>query len=369
MKRIITIIIFTICITRSYSGYTETFNHSVDLMKNPYSQLSMVSINRGVSNPLFDDIMITDESKYLYVSSVWGEEGNSGTKYQPLSNFQTAIEMLKGDNYEGIRVHGDYQGSLYLFGVTNVIISGGWNSNFTKLTNKSILSGKLDTYHVLFLESCKRVEITGFTITGGNANGEEQPNNCGGGIYATKIKFCYFDCVISNNTANKFGGGIFFNLAHLNSISDSINNNTAVVGGGIFASYSVKNYISATIIGNSADLSGGGAYLVGSTENTFWGTISNNSTLDYNGKGAGIYLAASQFNTLMGSISDNNAIGNMSEGGGIYLDNSKKNTITATIHGNTAANGGGIYSTLSFKNDYSNASFLNNTPDDVQIDN
>ena len=101
--------------------------------------------------------------------------------------------------------------------------------------------------------------LSGFTVTGGNANGAS-PDERGCGMYCDGASPIIFDCVFSNNTA-QFGAGLY----NINGTSSSIvncifeNNAATSVGGAIV---NVANYsptiVQCTFNKDTAGVDGGG---------------------------------------------------------------------------------------------------------------
>lgn len=183
--------------------------------------------------------------------------------------------------------------------------------------------------------------LTGFTITNGNA-----PE--GGGIFVSglSIQIAITDCIITGNNAGN-GGGVYIDEDAFSYFTDSvITNNTAdVSGGGIFngavssGGYSYSTFTNCEITNNTAYISGGGIFNIGGVIEFNDGVISNNSATTGDGGGVNIYGMAEA--TFKKSIVSGNSAG--TNGGGI--DSSGYNTVleNSIINGNIAATwGGGI---------------------------
>ena len=151
-----------------------------------------------------------------------------------------------------------------------------------------------------------------FYVTGGEINlcetelsGNEAEQN-GGAIALYNGTFSFADgSEIKNNTAVKYGGGLYISNASTTSITcvgGSYNSNTAELGGGIYAAGPIKLTFAANVEDNSAT-NGGGLYLADGVDMTFGyiddkGTeisgliVRNEATgTGTNGVGGGIYLA------------------------------------------------------------------------------
>src|SRR5688572_1678211 len=134
---------------------------------------------------------------------------------------------------------------------TGVAIYGGFAGNETDTsqrnwnTNVTILSGDIDnlagnsgnTYHVVRSASVNSTAIIdGFTITGGNADGNAASEyQTGGGMYNDTLSSAAIsNCSFSGNTAIE-GGGVYNNSSSSPSFFYcSFSGNTARDGGGIY---------------------------------------------------------------------------------------------------------------------------------------
>ncbi|MDD3520026.1 MAG: DUF4214 domain-containing protein, partial [Actinomycetota bacterium] len=176
------------------------------------------------------------------------------------------------------------------------------------------------------------VDISGFTITGGN------DSILGGGILNNGT-LNISNSTITGNTADSDGGGIY-NDGTLTITSSTISGNTAYDKGGCI--YNVDGTLTitgSTISGNTAYGDGGGIYNNDDTTvNITNSTISGNTATNYDG--GGIYNDHCTVNITNSNISDNTA----TNGGGIYNDYSTLNITNSTISDNTATGiAGGIF--------------------------
>ena len=183
--------------------------------------------------------------------------------------------------------------------------------------------------------------MTGGTITGNTAD-------YGGGV-ALDVKqgttdgttFNMSGGEISDNTATKYGGGVYGMSGTFNmSGKANISGNTANLGGGVFSQNSNVTMDSGKINDNHA-ASGGGVYnFSNSTFTMNNGEISDNVVT---GSGGGIYNDKATFTMNNGEISRNEAT---SQGGGIYANGKSGNTVVnmygGTIADNSATYGGGV---------------------------
>ncbi|MEA5004481.1 MAG: InlB B-repeat-containing protein, partial [Christensenella sp.] len=158
----------------------------------------------------------------------------------------------------------------------------------------------------------------------------------GGGIFGSGLNF--LNGTVTGNRAEESGGGIF--VINMTLEDGMISNNTAGEYGGGIRTEQDFEINGGTISGNTA-LDGGGVYVLGEPQLNS-GLITANIATD---NGGGIYLngSASAGNTV---ISGNTAA---NDGGGVYVNGTILVT-AATVEGNTATAGygGGIYSAGAF---------------------
>jgi hypothetical protein len=232
----------------------------------------------------------------------------------------------------------------------------------------------------------------GFTVTAGNANGENanrlgggifSDNNCptvtncilrgntgrwGGGIYNSysnpKLNNCTFrgnnaefdgggiynivsnstliNCIFSNNTGGPntgygYGGGISNFYGDQTLIDCTISENIARVGGGV---YSTGGYTTATncTISNNSATGGGGMF------NGYGGLTATNCTFSSNSSknlGGGLYNFVDSNTIATNCTFSNNSASEF--GGGIFNFSNICTFANCTVSGNSAGTGGGIY--------------------------
>jgi len=195
------------------------------------------------------------------------------------------------------------------------------------LANLTILSGDIGTegdssdnvYHVFYHPDGTGLDSTaildGFTITGGNANGD-LPHTYGGGMLNYGSSPMLANCTFEANTAIWDGGGIYNRDGSSPTLSDcNFNGNAANWGGG--GIYNVNNshptLTNCTFWDNSAGMQGGGIFNVASSSPvlvncTFWANSADFAGAIYNINGASPVLTNC---TLTGNSASSAA-------GGIY---------------------------------------------------
>lgn len=190
-----------------------------------------------------------------------------------------------------------------------------------------------------------------FTMYGGKITNNHVINgssNEGGGVNM------HTGGTISNNTADKRGGGVFTNMTLTISDGITITGNKSEQGGGIYTYDENITINGGNITGNTATY-GGGVYHIGDYRTCDTLTISGSATITGNTAtdGGGVYVKSgkntSNWNKGQGalqinggSITNNTATGN---GGGVYINERGLLTITGgNVTDNTATvNGGGVY--------------------------
>ena len=270
--------------------------------------------------------------------TTFGVDSNTGSDWQNTAT--TLPSALSTDTCDEIWVSG--YGPAYTPGSLrsdsfiinrDVKIYGGFYGTETSLNQRtldpylrnSILSGDIDndgslsgnSYHVLQIDgqTANNVVIDGFTIAYGNADGNNWPNNSGGGIFCDGANASTNACsptiqnvTFLNNNAI-FGGGIYFDASYNGQSSANLSyltfdSNTAESGGAIYIN-AQSNGVSYISIYNA----------------TFYNNLAMNN-------GAAMYVDASQDGLANPNINHttiyNNNAGNL--GGGFYLDASLAGT-------------------------------------------
>jgi ribulose bisphosphate carboxylase small subunit len=311
---------------------------------------------------------------YVVFVSTSGDDANSGGISDPFRSINVAMNYISTNITNlGITVEvrvgsGVYtpgsglssSGSGFVINRHNIVISGGWNSDFSIVVGKSELDGNGSLYHVVMITNVTNVKLENLVIRGGNVNGSN-PDDRGGGIYVSKVSYLVIESnvVIRNNSANNLGGGLFLVNSTNTTIIGSVYSNSAFYGGGLYLVNSTNTTIIGSVYGNSANRGGGlyldysrnttisgsvysnsafyggGLYLVNSTNTTIIGSVYSNSAF----YGGGLYLVNSTNTTIIGSVYGNSA----NRGGGLYLDYSRNTTISGSVYGNSANNGGGLF--------------------------
>lgn len=300
----------------------------------------------------------------------------------------------------------------------NVKVYGGFAGGESELGDRSvgqnvaILSGDIgvpsnnadNSYNVVSLKGVESdTVLDGFTITGGNADGDisgSDENSIGGGIYAESSNATLANLIITRNNANSGAGMYSENSQHeitnVDFIANGVNSLLGGTGGGLATVDSTENIENVTFaynvtsgnggainsirsildlddvefIANQASNYGGGVY---NRESSFLlsngvflnNTASGSSTIGNNGvsRGGGIYNEGSDssFRDNIGSsISDTIFQGNSADfGGGVFNDEIDSTVTNSLFTDNYSISGAGIYN-ISSNSEITNSTFTNN---------
>jgi len=140
--------------------------------------------------------------------------------------------------------------------------------------------------------------ISGFTITGGNADH-------GAGIYIHNASPTVENNIVTANSATFFGGGICIE-GGLPTIRNNVivSNSAAVFGGGMYVANGSPAIINNTIIGNSAAISGGGIFNLRGSPIIGNNIIANNTAFSSGGIHNHDGSPISDYNNVWGNIPD-----------------------------------------------------------------
>ncbi|MBN2526359.1 MAG: hypothetical protein JXR76_08190 [Deltaproteobacteria bacterium] len=263
---------------------------------------------------------------------------------------ETEIWVAKGRYYPG-----DTRESTFLL-QSNVRLYGGFAGDERQLkerniaANETILDGDIgqndsetfsmhadNVYHVVTVTD--GASLDGFTIRGGNANGDGDPHDDGGGLLAVEVSFRVANCTFQGNRADSTGGGLFMRSTH-SVVQNCVFENNAAKNGGALGVASAGEPLDGNLIcdsvfkGNVAD-SGGGALYVGGVDPG----IDNCRFADNHAdKGAGAYVIASENTRLFRSVFEKN---HARSGGGMYNAGSRTLISNVVFVANDASEDGG----------------------------
>lgn len=184
--------------------------------------------------------------------------------------------------------------------------------------------------------------LTGFRLTGGNAQGLGGMywGGAGGGLYIRNAAPIIDRNQIYSNTSPWYGGGLYLYNSTATVSDNLITDNAAQRrGGGIYVDGGAPLLRGNRFIDNAAGLEGGGVC-------SYWSRITLSANLftqnDGGTWGGGLYLYG-QGNTLDGNLFEGNRA---AAGGGIYLQYEYGNVpvlANTALVGNEAAEGSGIW--------------------------
>lgn len=212
------------------------------------------------------------------------------------------------------------------------------------------------------------VVVGGFTITNGSGTSvtDDDGNTSvrGGGVYIDTKNVSIKNVVVTGNTADDLGGGVYCQGHRDVDLFDVTitDNSSGLLGGGLAAFCDVE-YLRGVVDGNVAQDEGGGVY-----GDSFVGTevtVTNNTAIEGNGGG----VAQRGFDTRV-SLTDSVVSGNSGRNGGgasVCCDRSTLTLRGSEIHSNEAEYTGGgvlVYDGSSVELE-DGASVHGNDPDDV----
>lgn len=162
--------------------------------------------------------------------------------------------------------------------------------------------------------------IDGFTIMGGNAEGDfEDWEERGGGMVVESGSAVISNCTFTSNSAESKGGGVYTGYSGPTFFKCMFRDNFAIEGGGISCNQGSPKLTECMFTLNSADFSGGGAYSYKSNITMTGCTFAENSALYFGGgmhsNGGTVTLANCLFVL-------NSKTSNSGNGGGYYASGS-----------------------------------------------
>ena len=339
--------------------------------------------------------LVQQANAAVYYVATSGNDGNTGTSWgQSFLTLQKAIEVsaandeiwvatgtyLPTKNSAGNPSPGDARTKTFYIN-KNIKIYGGFNGTETVLSerdwiaNVTTLSGDIGTpnntsdnaYHVLWINYRSSVmELDGFIVTKGNANGINENSN-GGGIYnkgdgpSNASNPTISNCTFLANAAHPSNGngGAFFNngvdgnayptFTNCSFKSNSAHNGGAVGNLGIFGGDGHPEFTNCLFNSNTANY--GGAIIsdgfLGNASVTLTNcVVSGNQAANYGGGVMGGGDGASAYITAVNCIFSGNKVLTIN-GGAIYYDDYGNNAppifTNCTFSANNAPGGGVIH--------------------------
>ena len=332
------------------------------------------------------------------VTEIWVAKGTYHPKYTYDNMYGTSA--TNRDNtfliVNNVKMYGGFAGNETSLSQRNLsitsnasILSGDFNNNDVisgSGNSLTITNNSENAYHVMIGAGKNNLNlltaatlVDGFTLKGGNANGQSGPNVYGtvapgeryngGGIFNYHSAARLSNLKLIGNSAGDNGGGVYTGyLASITLEKSSVELNmcgtSSGSGGGMYSIASSPIITDVSFNGNNSDDAGGGIYF-GTNSSSVLTNVSvssnycrhsgggihhkatsltlNNVIISGNTamEGGGLYIYSAALVTNGLEVSGNYVTYN---GGGIYLYNYSPTISFATITGNTAnATGGGIY--------------------------
>lgn len=253
---------------------------------------------------------------------------------------------------KGVGIYGGFTGT------ETDISERDWENNETVLSgdfngDDELVGNSENAYHVFYHDGWEKKDNTaildGFTISGGNANGADWPNQDGGGIRNNKHEEFGTDhttpiirnCLFKDNSATLVGGAMYNHDGASPTIENcTFVNNSADKGGAIYNYLGAPAISNSTFSGNNALTVGGAVGIDNSTVTIENSVFSNNSSVN---AGGAIYLKSSSASIIRNSAFSGNAAQN---GGAVGCTNNTNLTIKSCNFQNNIANGTALPSGL-----------------------
>jgi uncharacterized repeat protein (TIGR02543 family) len=194
-------------------------------------------------------------------------------------NLKTGVSLYGG--FAGTETARDQRDSA-----ANVTtLSGDLNENDNSNIANNEPTRSDNSYHVIYASNVTGSTLDGFTISGGNANGSNNPvdpKGDGGGMYIAGGTPTVSNCTFSNNSAIDAGGGVLAASGNLLLDRVTFANNKSFIGGGM-NSDATTTLTNCTFINNTANNNSGGGMANWATTTLINCTFSGNSAGMYGG--------------------------------------------------------------------------------------
>ncbi len=191
-----------------------------------------------------------------YVTTT-GSSSGSCTLADPCNSIQFAINAsTNGDSIkiaDGTYYHTNINVNPNVVVLSkDVLLSGGWQNNFTSQTGASIIDGQ-NQNNGLLVTAAGEAAVERFVI-------QNSTSSDSGAIYQVGGNFTLRNSTLKNNIATNRGAGIFVAAGGtLTVVNSTISNNSATTsGGGIYVSSGFATINNSTIAYNSSSNIGGG---------------------------------------------------------------------------------------------------------------
>lgn len=236
------------------------------------------------------------------------------------------------------------------------ILDGDVSGNDNVVVTASDPNRSENNEHVVTANTANTT-IDGFTIQGGNANGA----NPGGGALDIELVPMTVNNLVFKANSGVNGGAVLINGGAGATISNSsfTNNASSSSGAGVFSMGSATPILSNVRFTNNTSGNGGGLYVNSGTTTINNGVFSGNTATGPLG-GGGMYVSNGGSNAVLSKVvfSGNTA----PNGGGMYTFTSNPTLTNVIFTGNTATNqGGGFFNNSNGNPKLVNVTFNSNT--------
>ena len=290
-------------------------------------------------------------TKSIVGDQIWAAEGT----YKPTTGTdRSATFQLES----GVALYGGFAG------IETSLTERDWVNNLTTLSGNIGVPEITDdnSYHVVTGSDVDATAILdGFSITGGNADGNPAfYDDSGGGLYNYSGSPTLKNLTFLGNSADYNGGGMcnsYYSSPTLNDVIFSVNNSFSK-GGGLDNYYSSPKLTNVTFSSNTASYEGGGLHNFYSSPSLTAVTFNSNTAIS----GGGMYNYESSPSLTKVIFSENTVSGDDSYGGGIFNTyDSRPNLTDVTFSDNSASHGGGMYNEINSNPTLTNVTFSENT--------
>jgi len=289
---------------------------------------------------------------------IWVKKGVHKPDVTGLSNPRLATFSLK----EGVAIYGGFAGTETSLGQRSwtshpTILSGDIDNNDVVDANGATLTiNGANVYHVVTANGVSNAAVlNGFTITGGQATDPDNSPDQGAGIYNINASPTLANLLITGNTAQYGGAGMY----NQGTSSPSVfavtfrRNDVMSYGGGVYnEDSSSPTLINVSFISNTATY-GGGFFNGGGTLTLSLVQFQENRA----GQGGAIFNDAGPIQLLNANFISNTA----QYGGGIWTFEGGLTAVNSEFRNNQADGSGGAIYSRSSEIDITDSSFVNNS--------
>ena len=264
----------------------------------------------------FETIQIKGSNFNLYVSNS-GNDENDGSITKPFKTIKAALIAINERNNASQSSGTDPYKLILLTDIweSDINIAPDSNLYLTIKSNNNCTIDAQEENTVMTIANNAFVTLEDVTLTNGRST------NRTGGVEVYGSLTLSDNCIISNNTNNSYGAGIYLRSNATLTMNDGIiTGNTSgdsSFGGGVYLEDNAVFVMNDGEISHNSAKNGGGVCVSGGTFEMKGGSISNNTV---SSNGGGVCVSGGTFIMNGGSISNNTA----NNGSGVYVV--KRNT-------------------------------------------